>query len=327
MKQRRVLKHLTLYILIFLHVAILLAGFLGPYDPTEQNRDHALEPPMGIHLFDTSGSFHLRPFVSVGSTMFPIRFFADAAPYRLFGLWTFRTHLFGVDEPERVFLLGTDEYGRDQLSRILWGGQISLLTGWLAALLSLSLGLMLGLIAGFFGGWRDAVIMRAVELFLALPWLYLLLAVRAFLPLSLSPQAAALALAAVIGVVGWARPARLVRGIVLSAKERDFVHAARGFGASVWHLLRQHCLPETYSVLAIQATVLLPQFILAEVTLSFVGLGVSQPAASWGSLLAPMRQISMLSSSWWMAAPALLVMVTTWCFLTLEDRLVNDDGR
>jgi peptide/nickel transport system permease protein len=102
------------------------------------------------------------------------------------------------------------------------------------------------------------------------------------------------------------------------------VYAARGFGASWWHLLTRHCLPETYSVLAVQAALLVPQYILAEVTLSFVGLGVGEPAASWGNLLAPLRQVSILASCWWMAFPALLVMFTSWCFLRLEDVLVND---
>lgn len=320
------LKHLCISVLVLLHAATLLSGFLGPYDPSVQNRAYSLHPPMKIHFVDSRGAFHARPFVSLGGDRnFPVRFFRPGAPYRLLGFLNLRTHLFGVDEPGRVYLFGTDEYGRDQFSRLLAGGQISLLTGWLAALLSLGLGLVLGLLAGFFGGWRDAVIMRGVDLFLALPWLYLLLAVRAFLPLALSPQVTALILAAVIGALGWARPARLVRGIVLSAKERDFVYAARGFGASSWHLLTRHCLPETYSVLAIQAAVLIPQFILAEVTLSFVGLGAAEPAASWGSLLAPLRQVSLIASSWWLAAPAFVVMAMVWCFLTLEDQLVNYD--
>lgn len=267
---------------------------------------------------DSRGKLHLRPSITVAGEDRPVRFLVSGSPYRL-GFWTAHTHLFGVDKPASIHLLGTDEFGRDQLSRLLWGGQISLATGWLAAFLSLSVGLVLGLLAGFFGGWRDAVVMRGAELFLALPWLYLLLAVRAFLPLSLSPHATAVVLIAVIGTVGWARPARLVRGVTLSAKERDFVYAARGFGASSWHLMTRHCLPETYSVLSTQLALLVPQYILAEVTLSFVGLGVSEPAASWGNLLAPLRQVSLLASSWWLALPALLVMLTAWCFMTLAE--------
>jgi peptide/nickel transport system permease protein len=320
MKQFPRQQRLGISSLVCLHLAVLAAGFLGPYDPTEQHRASILEPPTLIRFLDGQGKFRARPFVTAADgRIYPLRFFVTGAKYRWFFGAESRTHLFGVDEPGHIFLAGTDEFGRDQLSRMLWGGQISLSTGWLAALLALSLGLVWGLIAGFFGGWRDAVLMRGAELFLALPWLYLLLAVRAFLPLSLSPWMTALAIALVIGIIGWARPARLVRGVVLSAKERDFVYASRGFGASSWHLITRHCLPETYGVITTQAALLLPQFVLAEVTLSFVGLGVGDPAVSWGSLLAPIRQIAIIGSAWWMFLPALLVIGTTWCFSLLEE--------
>lgn len=296
--------------LICVHAAVLGAGFLGPYDPTEQNRSSALQPPTRVHFVDDRGKFHSRPFVTIpDGRIYPIRFFVAGSS---------RLHLFGVDEPGRIFLAGTDEFGRDQFSRMLWGGRISLATGWLAVALALGLGLGAGLFSGFFGGWQDAVVMRAAELFLALPWLYLLLAVRAFLPLSLSPWMTALAIALVIGIIGWARPARLIRGVMLSAKERDYVYAARGFGASPWYLMLKHCLPETYGVIATQAALLLPQFILAEVTLSFMGLGVGDPAVSWGNLLAPIRQIAIISTAWWMAVPVLPVIWIVWSFSQLE---------
>jgi peptide/nickel transport system permease protein len=321
MKQFSRFQHLTVTILIVLHVTVLLAGFLSPYDPAMQNRTSPLLSPTSVHFVDKLGVFRLRPVVrSAGGTRdYPLHFLVPGSTYQFLGLWTAHTHLFGLAEPGRLFLFGTDEFGRDQFSRILWGGQISLLIGWLATSLALGIGLALGSVAGFFGGWADAVIMRGAELFLALPWLYLLLAIRAFLPLSLPTHATALMLTVIIGAVGWARPARLVRGIVLSARERDFVYAARGFGASSWHLLRRHCLPETYTVLATQATLLIPQFILAEVALSFIGLGVGEPAPSWGNLLTPLRQMTVLTSSWWMIIPALVIMMTSWCFLSLGD--------
>jgi peptide/nickel transport system permease protein len=146
--------------------------------------------------------------------------------------------------------------------------------------------------------------MRIAELFLALPWLYLLFAVRAFLPLAVSPLQAFFVIIAVIGAVGWVRPSRLVRGIVLSAKERDFVRAARGFGASDVYVLTHHVLPQTYGVVLTQAAMLVPQYVLAEMTLSFLGLGVPEPAASWGNLLSSLQQYSVLVSYWWMYAPA-----------------------
>jgi peptide/nickel transport system permease protein len=233
-----------------------------------------------------------------------MEFFKSGAAYRLLGLLPSRIHLFGSDDT-RICLLGTDAYGRDQFSRLLYGGQISLLAGILGAGCTLSIGLCVGAAAGYFGGWKDDALMRVAELFLALPWLYLLFALRAFLPLSVSPLKAFFLIVAVIGAVGWARPARLVRGVVLSAKERDFVRAARGFGATDGYLLRRHILPETSSVLLTQAAILIPQYVLAEMTLSFLGLGVPEPAASWGNLLSNLQQYSVLVSYWWMYLPAL----------------------
>src|SRR5437879_2385645 len=233
-----------------------------------------------------------------------LKLFAEGSRYRLLGLLPCRLHLFGA-AGARICLLGTDGYGRDQLSRILYGGQVSLLAGLLGAGLTLFLGSLVGTTAGYCGGWRDEFLMRVAELFLALPWLYLLFALRAFLPLAVSPLEAFLLVVVVTGTVGWARPARLVRGVVLSVKERDFVRAARGFGASNAYLLRRHILPETASVLSTQAAILVPQFVLAEMTLSFLGLGVPEPVPSWGNLLSGLQQYSVLVSYWWMYLPAL----------------------
>jgi peptide/nickel transport system permease protein len=189
----------------------------------------------------------------------------------------------------------------------LCGGQISLLAGLLGASLTLILGAAIGMTAGYFGGWRDGLLMRLAELFASLPWLYLLFGLRAFLPLSVTPLKAFLLVVAVIGSIAWARPARLVRGVVLSEKERDFVRAARGFGASNAYLIRRHILPATASVLLTQAAILVPQFVLAEMTLSFLGLGVPEPVPSWGNLLANLQHYSVLVSYWWMYLPALAI--------------------
>jgi len=178
--------------------------------------------------------------------------------------------------------------------------------------------------AGYYGGWRDGLLMRVAELLVALPWLYLLFALRAFLPLSVRPVQAFFLIVLVIGGVGWARPARLVRGVVLSAKERDFVRVARGFGATDGYLLRRHILPETSSVVLTQAAILVPQFVLAEMTLSFLGLGVPEPVPSWGSLLASLQQYSVLVSYWWMYVPALAIMPFFLGYLGLASSLQQD---
>jgi peptide/nickel transport system permease protein len=306
--------------LAILHCIVVCAGFFAPYDPVTQARDFPYAPPMRIHWFE-NGHFHLRPFFhplrqregsSFGTfeedtdAMLPVRFFFAGSRYRLFGFIPARRHLFGTEQA-RVYLLGSDALGRDQMSRILYGGQISLLAGLIGATVTLCLGGLIGTLAGFYGGWRDAVLMRLAELFLALPWLYLLFALRAFLPLSVPPIKAFLLVIIVLAAVGWARPARLVRGVILSAKERDFVRAARGFGGSNYYLLWRHIAPEARSVLLTQAAILIPQFVLAEMTLSFLGLGIPEPAPSWGNQLAALQQYSVLVSYWWIYLPALAI--------------------
>lgn len=309
-----------LVVVALLHGVVACAGFFAPYDPGEQNRDNPYLPPARIHVVDSNGRFHFRPFFygyqmredsferlrEDRTKLVPLRFLTRGARYQLLGLLPCHVHLFGA-ESGRIYVLGSDAYGRDQFSRILYGGQISLLAGLLGAGLTLLLGASIGTAAGYCGGWRDGVLMRLAELFVALPWLYLLFALRAFLPLAVSPLEAFLLVIVVIGSVGWARPARLVRGVVLSAKERDFVRAARGFGASDAYLLWRHILPATSSVLLTQAAVLVPQFVLAEMTLSFLGLGVPEPVPSWGNLLANLQQYSVLVSYWWMYLPALAI--------------------
>ncbi len=317
MKGRRtILKWLIT--LVVLHGIVVCAGFFAPYDPGDQDRKSPYLPPMRPHLLDSNGHLHARPFVyslklRAGSfdqyeenttELHPLKFFLRGSHYRLLGFLPGRWHFFGAANA-RIYLLGTDGYGRDQLSRLLFGGQVSLLAGLLGAGITLLIGLCVGAVAGYYGGWTDNLLMRLAELFLALPWLYLLFAIRAFLPLAVSPLQAFFLIIAVIGMVGWARPARLVRGVVLSAKERDFVRAARGFGATDAYLLRRHILPETSSVLLTQAAILIPQYVLGEMTLSFLGLGVPEPMPSWGNLLSSLQQYSVLVSYWWMYLPAL----------------------
>jgi peptide/nickel transport system permease protein len=318
------------------HFVIACAGFFAPYDPTAQDRDRPYAPPMRVHWIDSHAHFHARPFVytqqlregtfdeyiSDTSQPIPLKFFVSGARYKLFGLIPAIIHFFGAEnDGAPVFLLGTDAFGRDLLSRTLYGGQISLLAGLLATALALSFGLLIGSLAGFFGGWADDILMRAAELFLALPWLYLLFAIRAFLPLAVSPLQAFFLIVILIGTVGWARPARLIRGVVLSAKERDYVRAARGFGASNIYLLRRHILPQTWSVILTQAAILVPQYVLAEVTLSFLGLGVPEPAPSWGNILSSLQQYSVLSSYRWMFLPSVAIVCFFFGYLALASAL------
>jgi peptide/nickel transport system permease protein len=309
----------TTALLAVLYASVLFAGFIAPYSPISQSRNAAFVPPTRLHWVDTTGTVHLRPFVyrlvnrpgsadeydEDRSHLYPLRFFVRAAPYRIAGLLSGDRHLFGVDAPATIFLFGSDQYGRDVFSRLLFGAQVSLVAGLLAAGLAMTLGIALGGLAGFYGGWADETLMRIAELFLALPWLYLLLGVRSILPLHIDAARAYLLLVAVIGAVGWARPARLIRGIVLSAKVREHVLAARAFGATDLYLLRRHVLPQTAGVVVTQLAVLIPQYILAEVTLSFFGLGVAEPVPSWGNMLAAAQRFDVLTSYWWMLLPGI----------------------
>lgn len=304
-----------------IHILLIFPGFFAPYDYSAQNRELSYAPPSRIHFFDSNGRFHFRPFIyemtqdrkilsnfaEDHGRAYPLQVFVRGSSYSILGIFKSSRHLLGVEAPARISLMGTDEFGRDEFSRVLWGGRISLLVGLVATLVSLTIGTVLGTLAGFYRGWLDVLSMRAVELFLALPWLYLLLTVRAALPLHISTADTFLLLAAVLGMVGWARPARLVRGIVLSVKERNYVRSARGFGASDFYLIRRHIVPQLYSVLLTQAALLIPQFVLAEVTLSFLGIGISEPVPSWGTLLACLQQYSVMSSYWWMLFPALIL--------------------
>lgn len=335
MQSRRQL--LIFSLLVALHIFVVFPGFFAPYAPASQDREQPLAPPTRLHFVDAAGKLHFRPFVYASepkpdgdgyaensATLYPVSSFTRGERYEVvFGLAS-RLHLFGVEPPVRICLFGTDDFGRDEFSRMLYGGRISVLAGLLGTAIALFVGVFAGLLSGFYGGWIDAATMRLVELFLALPWLYLLFAFRAILPLAIRTTDAFLLLVAVIGLVGWARPARLIRGIVLTVKERDFVLAARAMGASDFHILRKHIVPQTYGLVLTLAALLVPQFILAEVTLSFLGLGVGEPIPSWGNLLAELQTYRVLTSYWWMYLPAcvlvLFFLVYHWASSTLHER-------
>lgn len=318
-------------LLVALHLALLCAGFVAPYDPAAQDRQLPYAPPSRLHFVDASG-FHLHPFIfaftagpdgyiEVRSRTFPVKFLVRGHRYQLLGAFETDWHLFGVSQPGTIMLLGSDGFGRDEFSRVLYGGRISVAAGIVATLIALFVGTILGLLAGYYGSWADEFLMGGTELFLSLPWLYFLLGVRAFLPLHLSPSHTFLLLACTMGFIGWTRPARLVRGIVLSSRTRNYVLAARGFGASDFYLLRRHILGELSGVLLTQATLLVPRYIAAEVTLSFFGLGVSEPAASWGNMLSKLQEYNVLVSYGWLLAPAGALVVTSVIYSLLADFL------
>ncbi len=306
---------LSLWLLLLVHTAAALAEFLGPYGPATQHREHAFSPPTRI-------VFHgLIPLATIetgnGVTEFPLRWF-----HRDNG----GLHLFTVDDPGKIFLLGTDSLGRDQWSRLLHGARISLFSGVIAAALAAFLGMALGLLAGYFSGWKDGLVMYSADIFLSLPWLYLLLGARALLPLDASPPAVLAGLLGVLALAGWPRPAKLVRGMVLSLRERHYVAAARGFGAGHAYILTRHILPPVWPTVAEFLCLAIPQFVMAEVTLSFLGLGLGEPAASWGTMLAAYARFDALTRAPWLAAPAVALAAVSLCYRTLLSSATDREG-
>jgi ABC-type dipeptide/oligopeptide/nickel transport system permease subunit len=209
----------------------------------------------------------------------------------------------------RRFPLGTDELGRDRLSRLLYGSRVSLLLAPAAALLATFIAAMVGGMAGYLGGWRERLIMRSVDLFLSLPWLFLLITVRALLPLNVSPAASVSITFALLGLLGWAGPARVVRAGVRSLTSSDFVLQARACGCRGSRLLVMHVLPNLKPILQAQFWISVPAFILAEANLGLLGLGVAEPLPSWGNLLRGLESYGAVRSNPWTLAPMLLLVV------------------
>jgi len=328
----------SLFALSFLatvHLAALLAGFLAPYSYESQDRMHPYAAPARLHWVDCAGTLHARPFVYVTrsragsltdyeedcSQRFPVRFFVSGDEYSALGGLRGHRHLFGVEPPAHLSLLGSDSLGRDQFSRLLYGAQVSLFAGIIAALMSVLIALIVGSVAGLYGGVVDSFSMRVTEVIIAVPPFYVLLALRSFLPLRVSAPVTFLLIVMVIGLVSWAGPARLVRGVVLSARERNFVQAARGFGASRAYLVRRHLMPLAMGVGLTQIALFVPQFILVEVVISFLGLGMSEPFPSWGNMLIETQRYHVLASHWWMLLPALASVPVALAYHWLGDAL------
>jgi len=207
-------------------------------------------------------------------------------------------------------LLGTDDLGRDRFSRLLYGTQVSLLMAPAAALLSSLLAALVGGTAGLVGGWIEAAVMSATDLFMSMPWLFLLITVRAFLPLNVSPFTSVAITFALLGCLGWTGAARVVCANARRLCESDFVLQARASGCFGLRLILRHLLPNLRPVLFAQFWISIPVFILAETNLSVLGLGVAEPLPSWGSLLRELESFSSLSAQPWQFAPLILLIAT-----------------
>lgn len=276
--------------LALISVIAICPDFFATYSPTRQYRDLPYAAP-GFYK---------------GASL---NWFVKGEPYRVLGIIPASRRLIGSPEPGRVFLLGSDEFGRDWYSRLCHGASISLLIAPFAAAISLAVAVTLGLVAGYQGGWTDAFLVKASEVFIVLPWFYVVVALRAALPLTLSGPADLVIVFAVLAGLGSAAPARVFRGLVRSLKNREFLLAGRAAGASTGRLFRSHVLPFLWPTMRTQFLVSVPAFIVTEVTLSFLGLGIAEPTPTWGSMLTPLQQYGVLTSYPWMFAPAIVVIV------------------
>jgi peptide/nickel transport system permease protein len=216
----------------------------------------------------------------------------------------------GFQDPLPWFLFGSDALGRDVLSRVLIGTRLSLGLALLATVLALSIGALVGATAGYAGGWVDNTLMRIADLVLVLPGIYIVLALRGTLPLVLTTTQVFVALAGVLALVGWPSAARGVRGIVIVEARKEYAEAAHALGAGSWRVITRHLLPATRGFLVVQATLLVPAFIMAEATLSFVGLGFAQPTPSWGVMLLDAAAVQTAADAPWLLAPAAAIVLT-----------------
>jgi len=323
-------------LLVLFYIAALFAPFIAPYTQETMDRESFYQPPHRLHWVEPSGRFRLLPYIHPmrltdelaheyqedKSRVVPVRFFQRGTPYTLMGLFPSDVHLFGVDEPDRIYIMGTDQYGRDAFSRLLFGGQISLTVGLVGIAISFTIGLLLGGISGYFGGWIDAVIMRFTELLLSIPGLYLIIAMRGIFPADLPSTQVYLGIVAILAFIGWAGLARIIRGMVLSIKKQEFVTAAEALGVGRLRIIARHILPNTMSFVIVAATISVPAYILGEVVLSFLGVGVQEPSASWGNMLNQARSLRVLKSyPWLLFAPGTAIFLTVMAFNFFGDGL------
>ena len=328
----------SLIILAVLYSAALLADPLTPYSMHFNDPDLANAPPTTIHFFNeeerlcwpyvytVERTFDVETFkqsyLEVKEKKYPIQLFAQGEPYKILGLIPCDRHLFGVEAPARIFLLGSDINGRDSFSRLFYGAQKSLTIGFLGLLIAFPIGIVYGGISGFFGGIIDIIMMRVAEAIMSIPGFYLLIGLAAILPPSMSSSERFALITVILSFIGWAGLARVIRGMVLAVREEEFVQAAKAAGMSEFRNIIIHVIPQTSSFIIVAATLRVPSFILSESGLSFIGLGIQQPDASWGNMLKfAMDNVGDLLNQPWLITPGILIFITILCFNTVGDSL------
>jgi peptide/nickel transport system permease protein len=322
-------------IILLFYITALFAQFLAPYTLTTRFRDRIYMPPQAIHFFD-NGEF--APFVygvKTGlnletleriaevdtSIKYPVGLFVKGEEYRLFGFIELDRHLFGTIGEGAITLLGTDRQGRDMLTRILIGSQVSLTIGLVGVALSLTLGTILGVVSGFFGGAIDELIQRLIELVRSFPSIPLWMALSAAIPATWPPMRVYFAVTIILSLIGWTWLARQLRGQVLTLRSQDFVLAARLMGANNSRIIFKHLVPASIGHIIVVATLAMPGMILAETALSFLGLGLQPPVTSWGVLLKEVQDLQSIALYPWVFAPVAFIVVAILAFNFLGDGL------
>jgi peptide/nickel transport system permease protein len=320
------------------YLGVVFADFLAYAPPTASEAQRSLLPPQRIHWFDGGrfsphvfGLTGVRDPVTLKRVYTPdpekkirVRFLTPGFEYRLLGLIPASRHLIGVEDArpeESLFLLGTDEQGRDLWSRLMYASQTSLTIGLAGVALALVLGVLLGGISGYYGGAIDTVIQRVIEILRSIPTIPLWMGLAAALPNDWTVTQVYFAITVIISLIGWTELARVVRGRFLSLREEEFVMAAELSGCSRTRIILSHMVPSFLSHIIAATTLAIPAMIISETSLSFLGLGLRPPAISWGVLLQQAQNIQALAISPWLLASAVPVIVVIIAFNFMGDGL------
>ena len=332
----------SMYVLIVLYTMALFAEFLAPMDKDNRNYDYMWCPPQ-MPKFNLEDGLHVHGMVNKTNPVtletyyvvekevtVPLGFFVKGDPYKFWGLFEWDRHFFGVDRTEWDpppdtevqpvwFFLGSDRYGHDLFSRLIYGSRISLSIGLISIALTFFLGLLLGGISGYAGGKTDLIIQRAIEIINAFPGLPLWLALAAVLPADWGPLTVYFMITVILSALGWTGLARVVRGKILSLREEDYAVAARLMGAGHLRIIFRHLLPGFTSHIVVSLTLSVPVMILGETSLSFLGLGLRPPIVSWGVLLQDCMDLQVVANYPWLLMPVFMIIITVFAFNYMGD--------